>query len=60
MDLNDDKHLDVCEAIESELRKQYDLQPELTDTLCIWAIDNAKIGIKQQWGFAKNERVKNL
>ena len=57
MDFKDDEHLDVCQNIEAGLKRHYELNPELTDSLCIFALDSAKIAIKQQYGFAKNERV---
>lgn len=57
MSFNDDKHLDVCQNIEYGLKHCYEINPRLTDTFCAFAIDNAKIAIKQQFGFAKNEHV---
>ena len=57
MDFNDDAHIDVCQNIEAGLKKQYELNPQLTDALCIFALDSAKIAIKQHYGFAKNEKV---
>lgn len=59
-DLNDDPHLDVCQNIEFGLREQYDRSPSLTDTQIIFALDSAKVAIKQQFGYAKNERVNVL
>ncbi len=35
----------------------YRADPALTDALCEFALDNAKIAIKRQFGFAQNERV---
>ena len=57
MDFNDDEHLDVCQNIEVGLKKQYEVNSALTDSICIFALDNAKIAIKKQFGFAKNEKV---
>ena len=57
MDLSDDKHLDVCQNIEVGLRKQYELHAGLTDAVCIFALDAAKIAVKKRFGYAKNERV---
>jgi hypothetical protein len=57
MDLNDDKWLDVLQNIESGIKREYARNPHLTDTLCIFALQNAKIAIKQHFGFAKNENV---
>lgn len=56
-ELTNDKHLDVCLDIELGLKKQYQTNPELTDSVCIFALDAAKIAVKQQFGYAKNERV---
>lgn len=54
MDFNDDIHLEVCQNIEVCLRLQYEPNPELTDAKCIFALENAKIAIKKEFGFAKN------
>ena len=53
----DDSHLDVCHNIEATLVQCYRRDPKLTDLLCEFALDNAKIAIKQHFGFAQNERV---
>jgi hypothetical protein len=57
MDFNDDEHIDVCQNIEVGLRDQYELRPELTDTQSMFALDNAKIAIKKEFGYARNEHV---
>jgi hypothetical protein len=57
MDFNDNKHLDVCQNIEASLKHEYDFNPKLTDTLCIFALENVKIAVKQQFGYAQNESV---
>ena len=57
MGFEDDEHLDVCQNIEFGLIKQYEINPALTDSLCIFALDQAKVAIKQQFGFAANDRV---
>lgn len=57
MGLEDDEHLDVCQDIEAGLKRQYELHAGLTDSICMFALDNAKIAIRKQFGFAKNERV---
>jgi hypothetical protein len=57
VDFNEDKHLDVCQSIEVGLKQQYELQSELTDILCVFALDAAKTAIKQRCGYAKNEKV---
>jgi hypothetical protein len=56
-DLEDDEHLDVCQNIEVGLKRQYELHADFTDSICVFALDNAKIAIRKQCGFAKNERV---
>ena len=57
MDWNDDANLDVCQNIEAGLKEQYELHADLTDTLCVFALDAAKTALKQRAGFAKNEKV---
>lgn len=59
-DFNDDEHIDVCQNIEVGLKAQYEQNPELTDTQCMFALENAKIAIKKEYGYAKNERVTNM
>lgn len=59
-EFNEDPHLDVCQNIEFGLREQYDRSPSLTDAQCMFALDSAKVAIKQQFGYAKNERVNVL
>jgi len=59
MDFNDDVHLDVCQNIEVGLKAEYELHPELTDSLCMFGLENAIIAVKQEFGYAKNERVTN-
>ncbi len=59
-DFNDDKHIDVCQHIEVGLKAQYEQNPKLTDTQCIFALENAKIAIKKEYGYAKNERITNM
>jgi hypothetical protein len=60
MDFNDDKYLDVCQNIEAGLRREYEMTPELTDTKCVFALEASKVAIKQEFGFAKNERINRL
>ena len=55
MRLNDEKFLDVCQNIEAGLKIQYERNPGLTDERCAFALDQAKIAVKQRFGFAKNE-----
>jgi hypothetical protein len=57
MGLENDEHLDVCQDIEAGLKRQYELHADLTDSICMFALENAKIAIRKQSGFAKNERV---
>mgnify|MGYP000532481237 CR=1 FL=1 len=60
MNFNDDEHIDVCQNIEVGLCKQYELHPELTDTQCIFALENAKVAIKKEFSYAKNERITDM
>jgi hypothetical protein len=57
VDFNDDEHLDVCQNIEVGLKQQYERHDDLTDSMCIFALDNAKIAIRKSYGFARNEKV---
>lgn len=57
MGLADDEHLDVCQNIEVGLKHQYELHPDLTDSVCIFALDSAKIALKKQFGFARSQTV---
>ena len=36
------------------------MHPELTDIKCIFALENAKIAIKKEFGYARNERVADM
>jgi hypothetical protein len=56
-DFNDDEHLDVCQNIEFGLKREYENHDELTDSICVFALESAKIAIRKQCGFAKNEKV---
>ena len=60
MDFNDDEHIDVCQNIEVGLCEQYELHPELTDMKCVFALENAKVAIKKEFGYAKNERITTI
>lgn len=60
MGFEDDEHLDVCQNIEFGLKGQYEANPALTDSICIYALDNAKVAVKQQFGYAKKEKVTDL
>ncbi|MES9903526.1 MAG: hypothetical protein ABW168_12740 [Sedimenticola sp.] len=61
MGFENDEHLDVCQNIELGLMKQYEINPALTDSnpaltdsLCLFALDQTKVAIKQSFGFAAN------
>ena len=55
MNFNDDKYLDICQAIEIGLKVEYERNPRLTDQRCSYALEKAKIAVKQRSGYAKNE-----
>ena len=59
MSLEDDEHLDVCQNIEAGLKMQYEQHADLTDKLCVFALDAAKVAVKQHFGFARNEKATN-
>ncbi|MES9902457.1 MAG: hypothetical protein ABW168_07215 [Sedimenticola sp.] len=54
MGFESDEHLDVCQNIELGLMQQYEINPALTDSLCLFALDQTKVAIKQSFGFAAN------
>ncbi len=60
MDFNDDEHIDVCQNIEVGLKIQYEQNSKLTDSQCIFALEQAKIAVKKEFGYARNERVTNI
>ena len=60
MVFNDDKYLEVCQNIEVGLKAQYEINPDLTDSICVFALENAKVAIKKEFGFAKNEKVTDM
>jgi hypothetical protein len=51
------KYIDVLQNIEIGLKNQYEQHAKLKDTTCIYALDAGKIAVKQNYGFAKNEKV---
>jgi hypothetical protein len=55
MSFNDDKYLDVCQNIEAGLKAQYELNPALTDERCAYALQSAKVAVKQRFGYGANE-----
>lgn len=57
MSFNNDDHLNVCQDIEAGIKLVYDEDPAMTDAICMFALDQGKIGIKQRFGYAENERV---
>jgi hypothetical protein len=57
MGFEDDPFLDVCQNIEAGLKIEYEKNEHLTDRLTINALDNAKIAVKQVYGFAKNQKI---
>lgn len=56
-DVDEGKYLDVCQSIEVGLKMQYELHADLSDAMCVFALDNAKIALKKHFGYAKNEKV---
>ncbi len=57
MDLSDDPHIDLLQDIESGLKAEYERHPSLTDTLCMFGLENAKVAVKQAFGYGRNEKV---
>lgn len=52
MQFENDEHLDVCQNIEVGLKEEYENNNKLTDIKTIFALENAKIAIKREFGFA--------
>ena len=57
MTFADDPNLNVRQNIEYGLIEQYRENPKLTDAMYIFALEQAKIAVKQQHGFVQNEKV---
>jgi hypothetical protein len=51
------KQLALLMGIESGLKTVYEIYPDLTDSLCELALDNAKNAVKHEFGYAANETV---
>jgi len=47
MGFNDDRFLDVCQNIEAGLKKEYERNASLTDSMCILALEAAKLAVKK-------------
>ncbi len=60
MDLADDEHLDVCQNIEAGLKQVYEHHADLTDAICLFVLENAKIAIPKHFGFSRNDRGTHL
>jgi hypothetical protein len=56
-DWNDDPFLDVCQNIEVGLRLEYDKNEKLTDAQVVNALENARVAVRQRFGYSKNEKV---
>lgn len=56
----DEKYMDLSQTIESGLKQEYDKNSSLTNTYCIYGLDNAKLAIKKEFGYAKNQKVTNM
>jgi hypothetical protein len=50
-----DQYLDICQNIEMSLKMEYERNSNLTDAHCAFALDRAKIAVKQRYGYAANE-----
>ena len=53
---DDDAFLDVLQNIEFGLKNEYEKNENLTDKKTISALENAKVAVKQAFGYAKNEK----
>ena len=57
MTLSEQRTLLICKNIEFGLKQEYARRPELTDSVCARALDNAKVACKRQFGFGSNESL---
>ena len=57
MEYETEEYLDVLQTIEVGLKEEYENNDNLTDIKTVFALENSKIAIKQEFGFAKNEKV---
>ena len=55
MNFGDDKFLDVCQNIEAGLKPEYERNQSLTDERCAYALERAKVAVKQRFGYGANE-----
>ena len=55
MSFNGDKYLDICQNIEAGLKVEYERNDNLTDDRCAYALERAKIAVKQRFGYGANE-----
>ena len=55
MSNTDDIYLDICQQIEVGLKLEYERNAGLTDAKCSYALDKAKIAVKQRFGYGANE-----
>ncbi|KJV05224.1 hypothetical protein VZ94_19780 [Methylocucumis oryzae] len=54
----EDTYLLLLMDIEADLVTEYERNPNLTDTQCIFGLENAKVAVKQRFGFGKSETIK--
>lgn len=55
----EDTYLLLLMDIETGLVGEYERNPNLTDSQCIFGLENAKIAVKQHFGFGKSETIKH-
>lgn len=60
MGFNDSIHLDVCREIEISLLKEYQLHHDLSDNLCVFGLEKAKIAIKKKQTISLKEHIKRI
>ncbi len=53
----DDEHIDVLQNIEFGLKQEYERHPDLTDAVCVFALENARVAVRQQFGMNKSQKV---
>ncbi|MBI9032143.1 hypothetical protein JEZ13_09115 [bacterium] len=52
-----DRYLDVLQNIEFGLKEEYENNKNLNDVKLIFALENAIIAIKKEFGYARNDKI---
>lgn len=52
-----EKYLNILEKIELGLKAEYETNPNLTDVKLVFALENAIIAIKKEFGYARYDKI---